>query len=160
MSVAKWGTRRRQLRHSRTRTSSIRPICRLVASGVTVVAAAGNDSASAAARVPAAYNEVITVSALADTDGKPGGLGGHRCLSWGTYDVDDTFADFSNYGSDVDLIAPGKCIWSTDPGRLQIHVGDVDGGAPRHRRRRPPQGEPAGADARPRSRRRSSTSAT
>ena len=91
-------------------------ICRLVASGVTVVAAAGNDAGSAAARVPAAYNEVITVSALADTDGKAGGLGGNRCFSWGTYDRDDTFADFSNYGSDIDLIAPGKCIWSTIPG--------------------------------------------
>src|SRR5204863_948265 len=91
-------------------------ICRVVASGVTVVAAAANDSGSASLRVPAAYNEVITVSALADTDGKPGGLGGHRCYSWGSYDVDDTFADFSNFGSDVDLIAPGKCIWSTIPG--------------------------------------------
>ena len=83
---------------------------------MTVVAAAGNDAGSAAARVPAAYNEVITVSALADTDGKAGGLGGNRCYSWGTYDSDDTFADFSNRGSDVDLIAPGKCIWSTIPG--------------------------------------------
>jgi len=115
MSVAKWGTDdvhcgavNKDVLHA--------AICRLVASGVTVVAAAGNDSSSAAARVPAAYNEVITVSALADTDGKPGGLGGHRCFSWGSYDVDDTFADFSNAGADVDLIAPGKCIWSTIPG--------------------------------------------
>ncbi len=91
-------------------------VCRLVQSGVTVVAAAGNDSGSAAAFVPAAYNEVITVSALADTDGKPGGLGGNSCLSFGSYDKDDTFADFSNGGSDVDLIAPGKCIKSTLPG--------------------------------------------
>ncbi|MEP6640065.1 MAG: S8 family serine peptidase, partial [Chloroflexota bacterium] len=91
-------------------------ICRVVAGGITVVAAAGNDHASAAARVPAAYNEVITVSALADTDGRSGGSGGNRCYSWGGYDKDDTFADFSNYGSDVDLIAPGKCIWSTKPG--------------------------------------------
>jgi subtilisin family serine protease len=91
-------------------------ICRLVGGGVTVVAAAANDGASATHRVPAAYNEVITVSALADLDGKPGGLGGKRCYSWGGYDKDDTFADFSNYGHDVDLIAPGKCIWSTKPG--------------------------------------------
>jgi subtilisin family serine protease len=91
-------------------------ICRLYRAGITVVAAAANEHASASNYVPAAYNEVITVSALADTDGRPGGLGGHRCYSWGGYDVDDTFADFSNYGSDVDLIAPGKCIWSTELG--------------------------------------------
>jgi subtilisin family serine protease len=91
-------------------------ICRLYSAGITVVAAAANSSRSAAGFVPAAYNQVITVSALADTDGKAGGSGGHRCYSWGTYDRDDTFADFSNYGSDVDLIAPGKCIWSTRPG--------------------------------------------
>jgi subtilisin family serine protease len=91
-------------------------ICRVVGAGITVVAAAANDSGSASRRVPAAYNEVITTSALADTDGKAGGLGGHACFSWGTYDADDTFANFSNYGSDVDLIAPGKCILSTRPG--------------------------------------------
>ena len=115
MSVAKWGS---DDRHCGAWNKDIlhAAICRLVASGVTVIAAAGNDSSSAAARVPAAYNEVITVSALADTDGKPGGLGGNRCYSWGTYDKDDSFADFSNRGSDVDIIAPGKCIWSTIPG--------------------------------------------
>ena len=91
-------------------------ICRLYAGGITVVAAAANERRSAAGYVPAAYNQVITVSALADTDGRTGGAGGNRCYSWGSYDRDDTFADFSNYGSDVDLIAPGKCIWSTKPG--------------------------------------------
>ena len=114
MSVAKWGSDDRNCGNT-NKDILHQAICRLVASGVTVVAAAGNDSSSAAARVPAAYNEVITVSALADTDGKPGALGGHRCFSWGTYDNDDSFADFSNRGSDVDLIAPGKCIWSTIP---------------------------------------------
>ena len=91
-------------------------ICRVVKGGVTVVAAAGNDKMSAARWVPASYNEVITVSALADTDGKPNALGGNRCFSWGSYDSDDTYANFSNYGSDIDVIAPGKCIWSTKPG--------------------------------------------
>jgi hypothetical protein len=91
-------------------------ICRLFAGGITVVAAAANEHRSASNYVPAAYNEVITTSALADTDGRSGSLGGNLCYSWGGYDQDDTFADFSNYGSDVDLIAPGKCIWSTVPG--------------------------------------------
>ena len=115
MSVAKWGADdgacgalNADVLHA--------AICRLVGSGVTVVAAAANDSGPASKRVPAAYDEVITVSALADSDGRAGGLGGDKCWSWGGYDVDDTFADFSNYGPDVDLIAPGKCIWSTKTG--------------------------------------------
>jgi subtilisin family serine protease len=44
-------------------------ICRLVAMGVTVVAAAGNDATDAATYTPAAYEEVIAVSAIADFDG-------------------------------------------------------------------------------------------
>ena len=84
-------------------------ICRSVTAGVTYAVAAGNESTNAATRVPASFNEVITVSALADFDGTPGGLGSATCRS----DVDDTFADFSNFGDDVDLIAPGVCIEST-----------------------------------------------
>jgi subtilisin len=115
MSVAKWGA---DDRACGTVSDDVlhAAICRVVGKGITVVAAAANDSGSATKRVPAAYNEVITVSALADTDGKAGGLGGNGCWSWGTYDKDDTFADFSNYGFDVDLMASGKCIWSTLPG--------------------------------------------
>jgi subtilisin len=84
-------------------------VCNSVAAGVTYAVAAGNASDDAANHVPAAYNEVITVSALADFDGVPGGLGSPTCRS----DVDDTFANFSNFGADVDLIAPGVCILST-----------------------------------------------
>ena len=84
-------------------------ICNAVAAGVTFAVAAGNESDDAANHVPAAYNEVITVSALADFDGEPGGLGSPTCRS----DEDDTFANFSNYGKDVDIIAPGVCILST-----------------------------------------------
>ncbi len=105
-------------------------ICRVVAGGITVVAAAANDSSYASLRVPASYNEVITISALADTDGKSGGLGGSSCWSWGGYDKDDTFADFSNYGGDVDLIAPGKCIWSTKPGSTYAYSSGTSMAAP------------------------------
>ncbi|MFP5369369.1 MAG: S8 family serine peptidase, partial [Actinomycetes bacterium] len=87
-------------------------ICRSVSSGVTYVVAAGNSAADSANHVPAAYDEVITVSALADFDGVAGGRGAATCRA----DEDDTFANFSNYGADVDLIAPGVCIASTWPG--------------------------------------------
>ncbi len=83
-------------------------ICKSVVAGTTYAVAAGNSSDDSANHVPAAYDEVITVSALADFDGVPGGLGSPTCRS----DGDDTFANFSNYGDDVDLIAPGVCIRS------------------------------------------------
>ncbi len=84
-------------------------ICRSVAAGVTYAVAAGNESDNAANHVPAAYDEVITVSAVADFNGLPGGGAAPTCRA----DVDDTFADFSTFGADVDLIAPGVCILST-----------------------------------------------
>jgi len=129
MSVTRWGlddgkcgTVNKDLLHQ--------AVCRVVARGITVVAAAANDSGSAAKRVPAAYNEVITVSALADTDGLAGGAGGKACWSWGGYDIDDTFADFSNYGSDVDIIAPGKCILSTKRGQTYGYSSGTSMAAP------------------------------
>jgi subtilisin len=91
-------------------SSSLRlAICNSVNAGVTYVAAAGNSASNANTFVPATYPEVITVSALADFNGQPGGGAPPTCRS----DVDDTFADFSNYGADVDLAAPGVCILST-----------------------------------------------
>lgn len=88
-------------------------ICRVRDAGVTIVVAAGNDAISTSTSVPAAYDDaVITVSALADSDGEGGGLGPDT-----EYGLDDTFANFSNYGSSVDLGAPGVNILSTAPGR-------------------------------------------
>ncbi|GAA0914532.1 S8 family serine peptidase [Nonomuraea longicatena] len=86
-----------------------RAICAAVRAGVTFVVAAGNNNGNSANSVPAAYDEVITVSALADFNGLPGGGAAPTCRT----DVDDTLADFSNDGADVDLIAPGVCILST-----------------------------------------------
>ena len=84
-------------------------ICRSTAAGVTYVVAAGNNATDARFFAPANYDEVITVSAIADFDGKPGGLGAPTC----PFGVDDTFASYSNYGADVDLTAPGVCVRST-----------------------------------------------
>ena len=117
-------------------------ICRVVAGGITVVAAAANDHHNAAENIPASYDEVITVSALADTDGKPGGLGGNACYSWGGYDKDDTFADFSNYGARRRHHRARQVHPVDRPGRLRDAVGHVDGGPARDRRGRALQGEP------------------
>jgi subtilisin family serine protease len=83
-------------------------ICNSVNAGVTYVVAAGNEHKNASSSVPATYAEVITVSALADSDGKPGRLGGATA-----YGPDDSLASFSNYGGDIDLAAPGVGVVST-----------------------------------------------
>jgi subtilisin family serine protease len=87
-------------------------LCRSAQAGVTYVVAAGNWGANATGTVPAAYDDtLITVSALADSDGKPFGMGTST-----SYGADDTFASFSNYGSIVDIGAPGADIFSTFKG--------------------------------------------
>ena len=79
----------------------------------------------------------------------PAPHGGNRCYSWGGYDSDDTFANFSNYGRDVDIMAPGKCIWSTlRTGSYGVHERHEHGLADRRRRRRPVQGQPPDGDPR------------
>ncbi len=84
-------------------------ICKSRDAGVTYVVAAGNENTNSANSVPASYDDaVITVSALADSNGLPGGTGPAT-----NYGADDTFATFSNFGSIVDLGAPGVSIYST-----------------------------------------------
>jgi subtilisin family serine protease len=87
-------------------------ICKAVADGVTFVVAAGNSGADLKGFVPAAYNEVIAVTALADSDGAACGAGVPT-----SYGADDGFASFSNYATGGDLgrvmAAPGVSIFST-----------------------------------------------
>ena len=104
-----------------------------VEAGIVVVVAAGNDSRDVYGNdgifetsddiIPAAYPEVATISALADSDGIPGGKGSPT-----SYGDDDSFASFSNFsrsvdnkdeppvispGAAIDLILPGVSILST-----------------------------------------------
>lgn len=82
-----------------------------VNAGVAFAVAAGNDNDDANNYSPAAFDNVLTVSALADFDGAAGGFGSPTCRD----DQDDTLADFSNWGDAVQIAAPGVCILSTYP---------------------------------------------
>jgi minor extracellular protease Epr len=59
--------------------------------GIVIVAAAGNDHKNASSYIPAKYSSVVCVSAMTSSN---------------------SFASYSNYGSVVDLIAPGSNIRS------------------------------------------------
>jgi subtilisin len=91
-----------------TSTTLDSAIQKSVNAGVTYVVAAGNSATDASTFSPANNPNVITVSAIADSDGQCGGAG----ISTG-YGMDDSFASFSNYGSTVELAAPGVNIYST-----------------------------------------------
>jgi subtilisin family serine protease len=76
-----------------------------VAKGVTVVVAAGNSNADACDASPASEPSAITVAATADDDSRP---------------------SFSNYGSCVDLFAPGVGItsaWNTSTTAIAVLSG-------------------------------------
>jgi len=84
---------------------------RMANAGIALAVAAGNNDANASGYSPARAAKVLTVSAIADYDGLPGGLAqppSSFCL-----DQDDTLADFSNWGSTIEIAAPGCRILST-----------------------------------------------
>lgn len=79
--------------------------------GITVIAAAGNDG-DGTIRYPASYQNVISVAATTNTD---------------------TRASFSNFNAEVDVSAPGNRIYSTTPsyatagGRLSLNYDYMSG---------------------------------
>lgn len=91
-------------------------ICNSVNAGVTYVVAAGNSGADLSGFTPAAYPEVLAVTAMSDSDGQAGGTGGAPTCRTG--ESDDRYASFSNYAvssADINhtIAGPGTCIYST-----------------------------------------------
>ncbi|HWC31673.1 MAG TPA: S8 family serine peptidase, partial [Actinomycetota bacterium] len=108
-----------------------------VAKGVVHVVAAGNSArdvygpdgrfGSSDDSQPASYPEAMTISALADADGRSGGLAAtSTTFSICTENRDDSFACFSNFsrsvvagnpvvstGGAIDLMLPGYLVYST-----------------------------------------------
>lgn len=74
-----------------TQTVLDEAVSALVSAGVVVTVAAGNDDADACTSTPARVPEIVTVGAVDDNDER---------------------TSFSNYGSCVDLFAPGEAILS------------------------------------------------
>lgn len=79
--------------------------------GIAFAVAAGNEDDNADNYSPGGFDNVLSVSALADFNGLPGGGAAPTCRT----DLDDTLADFSNWGPEIDIAAPGVCILSTYP---------------------------------------------
>ena len=100
-----------------------RAICTSTAAGVTYVVAAGNDGwdfdYAPSPDTPAVYPEVLTVSAMGDSDGRSGATGGAPACAMS--ERDDQAATFSNFAATSAAAAhtiagPGVCITSSWPG--------------------------------------------
>jgi subtilisin len=102
-------------------------ICTATAMGIVVVAAAGNSASNANDTAPGGFDQVISVAAMTDTDGRGGGQGPNAGCSGYRDQADDTWASYSNYGPDVDIVAPGTCIVSTARNRSGAATATLTG---------------------------------
>ena len=98
--------------------SEHKAICAATAAGVTFVVSAGNGGTDFSRTVPAAYPEVLTATAITDTDGLPGALGPASCAK---KELDDRTGTYSSYAvKAVDaahtVAAPGTCVTSAGLG--------------------------------------------
>jgi subtilisin len=95
--------------------SEHKAICAATATGVTFVVSAGNGGTDFKTTVPAAYPEVLTATAITDTDGLPGALGPASCAR---KELDDRTGTYSSYAVSAaaaahTVAAPGTCVTST-----------------------------------------------
>lgn len=103
--------------------------CRLQELGVINVVSAGNDGLNSIMKSPANYPEAVTVSALTDFDGRPGGLAPTPAGIPPMY-RDDQRALFSNWGGTVDVIAPGVNALSSLPGSVHGYASGTSMASP------------------------------
>jgi subtilisin family serine protease len=100
-------------------------VCRATAIGISVVAAAGNQGYDANLSSPGGYDQVISVGAMSDFDGAGWGAAGNDGCAPG--ERDDTYASYSNFGRDIDIVAPGTCVASTYPDASGDAIADSSG---------------------------------
>jgi subtilisin family serine protease len=115
-------------------------ITKSVEKGVVYVVAAGNNAGNAEKSTFGTNPDVITVSALADYDGIAGAkaeaLWTPSCTAEKVKEkeekvgADDTLATFSNFGKDIEIAAPGVCIYSTLPGNTYGYSSGTSMAAP------------------------------
>jgi subtilisin len=94
-------------------------ICASTADGILYTVAAGNEARDFGAglpETPAAYPEVLAVTATSDSDGAPGAMGvAPSCLPGQRDDFIASFTNFATAEADAahTIAAPGVCILST-----------------------------------------------
>jgi subtilisin family serine protease len=101
-----------------SKDSQHKAICTATAAGVTFVVSAGNAGTDFARTVPAAYPEVLTATAMTDTDGLPGAKGPASCARKELDDRHGTYSSYAVKAADAAhaIAAPGTCIVSAGIG--------------------------------------------